>query len=63
MSLASKIIPESLKGPLRVLRDFFVRGENISHSKHKWDRLAKENARYYVMTDHGENISENKFCG
>ena len=38
-----------------------MRTETITESKDKWNKLAKENARYYVLTDFGAEISEEKF--
>jgi len=35
--------------------------ESIPDSKQKWNKLAKENAAYYVMTNYGEGINEKQF--
>ena len=39
----------------------FLPDETMTDSKKKWNRLAKENARYFVMTDYGEKINEETF--
>ena len=41
--------------------NLFLPNETAGESKQKWNRLAKENARYFVMTDYGEKIDENTF--
>lgn len=35
--------------------------ESIEESKKKWDLLAQKNAKYYVLSDQGEDISEDAF--
>ena len=41
---------------LRRLLNIFLPNETITGSKEKWNRLAKKNARYFVLTDYGEKI-------
>lgn len=35
--------------------------ETISESKQKWNELAAENARYFVLSNHGKEVSEEQF--
>lgn len=35
--------------------------EDINQSKEKWNTLAKDNARYFVLSTHGTDISEDLF--
>jgi SAM-dependent methyltransferase len=55
----------NLKRKLRALwisvANLLLPAEHIDASKEKWNRLAQKNARYYVLTDQGEDISEQKF--
>ena len=46
---------------LRRLLNIFLPNETITGSKEKWNRLAKKNARYFVLTDYGEKIDEETF--
>jgi SAM-dependent methyltransferase len=59
--MIKKIVPKSIKAQMRKVFNLLVSDETIAESKQKWDRLAEENSRYYVMTDFGENISEEKY--
>jgi len=45
---------------LRVVSVFFP-DETIEKSKIKWNKLARENARYYVVSKKGKNIEEEDF--
>ncbi|OHA26147.1 MAG: hypothetical protein A3D52_00490 [Candidatus Taylorbacteria bacterium RIFCSPHIGHO2_02_FULL_44_36] len=45
----------------RKFLNIFLPTETATESKQKWNRLAKENARYFVMTDYGEKIDEPTF--
>lgn len=38
-----------------------VSAEDITTSKQKWNTLAKKNARYFVLSAHGEDVSEEQF--
>lgn len=42
---------ESIKEILRKIIYFFSRKEIIQESKKKWDNLAKENARYFILSN------------
>lgn len=50
-----------LKRIREVIRGIAMPEETIIQSKIKWDALARKNARYYVLTDQGEEISEEVF--
>lgn len=50
-----------LKRLTRSIFEVFIRTETIAQSQSKWDRLAEENARYYVFTDQGTSITEPAF--
>ncbi len=54
-----------LKNKLRLFLirffNFFKSSENLKEAKGKWNKLAKDNARYFVLTDKGEQISEEEF--
>ena len=54
-------IKNFLKRKLRQFLNVFLSTETATESKQKWNRLAKENARYFVMTDYGEKIDEPTF--
>lgn len=58
-------MPNSLKKFIgknyRQFLNIFLPNETATESKQKWNRLAKENARYFVMTDYGEKINEPTF--
>lgn len=56
-----KILPVKLKFYLRKLINLLLLDETITASKKKWNRLATDNAKYYVLTDLGEHISEEEF--
>lgn len=56
-----KLLPPSIKIKLRKIFNLLLPGENISDSKTKWNKLAETNARYYILTDLGEKISEEEF--
>lgn len=55
------LIPNKLKSSIRKGLNFLIPGESMSRSKNKWNKLATENARYYVLTDMGEKITEEEF--
>lgn len=61
MILIKKLIPSHVKIWIRKFLNFLIPGENIKESKDKWNKLAKKNARYFVMTDFGEDITESQF--
>lgn len=46
---------------MKLLCARFLPSETIARSKEKWDGLSRENARYYVLSDQGEDISEEAF--
>lgn len=50
-----------LKNILTEVRNLFLPSEKIEDSKEKWNNFASENPLYYVMTDYGADISEEKF--
>ncbi|MDP3956285.1 MAG: class I SAM-dependent methyltransferase [bacterium] len=52
---------EALKKRAIRLGNLVRRSESLSESKKKWNELAKKNARYFVLTNYGENISEDIF--
>lgn len=56
-----KLIPNSIKIATRNAVNFLIPGETTETSKNKWNNLATRNARYFVLTDFGENITEEKF--
>lgn len=43
------------------LRNKILPTETITNSKTKWNSLAKQNARYFVLTNQGEGITEEQF--
>lgn len=54
--------------PIAILQQFklkvqnwFIPAEGISQSKQKWNELAKKNARYFVLSNYGEQITEECF--
>ncbi|MFA5998227.1 MAG: class I SAM-dependent methyltransferase [Candidatus Paceibacterota bacterium] len=55
------LIPPSIKVMLRSMANFLIPSETLRASKNKWDRLALQNARYFVLTDFGEKITEEEF--
>lgn len=56
-----KLIPNQIKILLRKTLNFLIPAEGIKDSKNKWNKLASENARYFVLTDLGEKITEEEF--
>jgi ubiquinone/menaquinone biosynthesis C-methylase UbiE len=54
-------LKRSIKNLLTKTFNSFSSGENILEAKRKWNQLAKKNARYYVLTDKGEAITEAEF--
>lgn len=54
-------LKKKLRSLLILVRNAVLPTENITASKNKWNRLAQKNARYYVLTDQGESISEEAF--
>ncbi|PIR54285.1 hypothetical protein COU75_01625 [Candidatus Peregrinibacteria bacterium CG10_big_fil_rev_8_21_14_0_10_42_8] len=46
---------------LQKIKNILKGNETIHESKNKWDSLAQKNARYFIMSDYGENISEEDF--
>lgn len=53
-----------IKDIKRKIRNFindFTRSESVVESKKKWNELAVEEARYYIMSDFGRGIDEDKF--
>ena len=61
ISNIKKVIPLQVKFFLRQAVNIFIPGESIIKSKEKWNNLASKNARYFVLTDFGENITEEEF--
>lgn len=59
-----KDFKESIKKILRKAIYFFSRKETGQESKEKWDNLAKENARYFILSDkESENEEDFKKTG
>src|SRR3989344_244410 len=52
---------QTLRERGRIIRNAFLKSETMSESKEKWNKFAKENSRYYVMTDYGKMIDEETF--
>lgn len=52
---------KELKEKLVRFMNYMRPSERIDEAKQKWNRLAKKNARYYVLTDKGESITEDEF--
>ncbi len=50
-----------LKRLIRNLINDLTKSETIPESKQKWNALATEEARYFIMSDFGKGIDENKF--
>lgn len=61
MKLIKKLIPNKAKIALRKATNFLIPGESMGQSKNKWNKLASKNSRYFVMTDFGEDITEEKY--
>ena len=57
----SQILPQTFKVQLRELLNKLKPDESIEESKKKWRQLASKNANYIVLTNFGENISEEQF--
>jgi len=55
------LIPTRIKTLLRQTVNTLLPGESITASKKKWNKLANDNAKYYVLTDLGEQITEEEF--
>lgn len=45
----------------RKVLNMFIPTESMTESKDKWNRFAKENSSYYIMTDYGDKITEEQF--
>jgi len=60
-SKISRLLPVNFRTRLSNFLNSLSSNETIKESKNKWNRLAKENARYVVMTDFGEGITEEQF--
>lgn len=56
-----QLIPKPLRALGRKAVNAFTLTETIDASKKKWNTMAEKNARYFVMTDFGEKISEEQF--
>ncbi len=52
---------KKVKRLIRNLINDFTRSETVTESKQKWNDLATEEARYFIMSDFGKGIDENKF--
>ena len=55
------LIPKPLRALARKAANAVLPTETIDQSKRKWNMLAEKNARYFVMTDYGKDISEEQF--
>ena len=55
------MIKRTIKNFVIWIMSIFTPTETIVRSQDKWDDLARKNARYYVLTDQGEQISEQDF--
>lgn len=53
--------PLRIRERARRLLNRLSRPEDIRASKRKWDKLAAENGRYYVLSSHGKEIDEATF--
>lgn len=58
--MLSKLIDKSRKKIMSFMSNFLP-NESIEKSKRKWNRLAKDNAMYYVVSKKGKSINENDF--
>jgi len=56
-----KLISSKAKISLQKAVNFLIPGESMGQSKNKWNTLASKNSRYFVMTDFGEDITEEKY--
>lgn len=59
-NIGRKIISAAVRRLKRVANSF-KKNETIQESKNKWDDLAKKNAKYFIMSDYGEDISDERF--
>ncbi|MDP3962363.1 MAG: class I SAM-dependent methyltransferase [bacterium] len=58
------MLTKKIKRTLSKVADFFSKrlpDQNIKKSKKKWNKLASENARYYVVSRKGRDINEDEF--
>lgn len=64
-SIYMKKLIDNLKKNIRerliLFANLFKPVEDIEAAKAKWNRMAKENAKYFVLTNKGESISEEEF--
>ncbi len=60
MSIIS-FMPQAIKRKLRIFLNYLLPTESITESKEKWNSMAKENSRYFVKTNHGQEINEETF--
>jgi len=56
-----RLVPKPVKTLLRKAVNAIIPSETIDASKKKWNELGSKNPRYYVLTDYGEKITEEKF--
>ena len=61
MSYNTAIRMKTVKRFGRRILNALLPTESLAASKKKWNELAKKNAAYYVMTDYGEEITEEQF--
>jgi SAM-dependent methyltransferase len=59
--VVSQMLPQRFKVQLRELLNKLKPDESIKESKKKWRQLAAKNANHIVLTNFGENISEEQF--
>ncbi len=52
---------KKIKRKIRDILNDITRSESVDESKKKWNDLANEEARYYIMSDFGRGIDEAKF--
>lgn len=50
-----------IKNLLIWFQNIFIPTETIIRSKSKWNSLAEQNAKYFVLSEYGENVSEKEF--
>jgi len=55
------MIIQAIKRFLRNIINDVTASESINQSKNKWNDLSEKNARYFIMSDYGENIDKKKF--
>jgi len=58
--MSNKILNQLSLGVKRIVSSIFP-DESITHSKNKWNKLAEENPRYYVVSRKGRDITESDF--